>query len=267
MAAQKNKGRLSIGSVALVLLGLVILTLALTGYSSTLVQMVMMRMGLVDEFGDPTSGFVDYKLPVDDEWNKVNAPTIQVEITPSPTPAAVTVQPTIGLQNSTPTPTPYRPVDKPMEMIISSVGIDAKVIDSKPDTIRIGSTEYIQWKAPDENAVGWQNTSARLGEIGNSVFFGHHNVHGMVFKELHNVKQGDLIEIKGRYSIFTYQVVNVMIFKERGVDMQTRLENARWILPSDDERLTLITCHPFETNTHRVVVVAIPYKDPIPIKP
>jgi len=37
-----------------------------------------------------------------------------------------------------------------------------------------------------------------------------------------------------------------------------RQENARWIAPTDDERLTLVTCWPYTNNTHRVVVVAKP---------
>jgi LPXTG-site transpeptidase (sortase) family protein len=31
-------------------------------------------------------------------------------------------------------------------------------------------------------------------------------------------------------------------------------------MPSTDERLTLITCWPYETNTHRLIIVALPEK-------
>ena len=263
-----NKKQFSARSVFLIVLGLLILGLAVSGYGRIISQNVLMSLGLVDEFGDPTYGFVDYKLPVQQRWTTEGAPNLEPMIT-LPTATSEPTKSQVENANNTPqppTPTPYNPVDKPMEMKIDSVGIGARIVESKPDTIRIGSTDYIQWKAPDEGAVGWQSTSARLGEVGNSVFFGHHNVHGMVFKELNKVQPGDLIEITGRYAIFTYQVVNVMIYKERGVDMPTRLENARWILPSEGERITLVTCHPFETNTHRLVVVAIPYKDPVPIR-
>ena len=41
-------------------------------------------------------------------------------------------------------------------------------------------------------------------------------------------------------------------------EQKVRLANARWIQPSEDERLTLITCWPYESNTHRLIIVALP---------
>jgi LPXTG-site transpeptidase (sortase) family protein len=52
--------------------------------------------------------------------------------------------------------------------------------------------------------------------------------------------------------------VERVIFPERFARLEQRVENARWILPSEDERLTLITCWPYESNTHRLVLVAKP---------
>jgi sortase A len=49
-----------------------------------------------------------------------------------------------------------------------------------------------------------------------------------------------------------------MILPERDQPIEVRLANARYIQPTDDERLTLITCWPYESNTHRVVVIAFP---------
>jgi sortase A len=57
-----------------------------------------------------------------------------------------------------------------------------------------------------------------------------------------------------------------MILPERDMDMDTRMENARWILPSTDERLTLITCWPAESNTHRLIVVAQPLNPPVEVE-
>jgi len=36
------------------------------------------------------------------------------------------------------------------------------------------------------------------------------------------------------------------------------LQNARWIMASSDERLTLVTCWPAYSNTHRLILVAKP---------
>jgi len=49
-----------------------------------------------------------------------------------------------------------------------------------------------------------------------------------------------------------------MILEERDAPVEQRLENARWLARSEDERLTLITCWPPESNTHRLIIVAIP---------
>jgi sortase A len=42
------------------------------------------------------------------------------------------------------------------------------------------------------------------------------------------------------------------------------VENARWIEPTEDERLTLVSCWPYETNAYRLVVVARPAVAPAP---
>jgi LPXTG-site transpeptidase (sortase) family protein len=46
--------------------------------------------------------------------------------------------------------------------------------------------------------------------------------------------------------------------REAGESSKTRMENASWIGESNDERLTLVTCWPYESNTHRLIVVARP---------
>jgi hypothetical protein len=47
-----------------------------------------------------------------------------------------------------------------------------------------------------------------------------------------------------------------MILPERFEPLETRLENAQWILPSDDERITVVTCWPHDSTPHRVGGVA-----------
>ncbi|MCS6962618.1 MAG: sortase, partial [Thermoflexus sp.] len=48
------------------------------------------------------------------------------------------------------------------------------------------------------------------------------------------------------------------IIPERGRPLSERLANARWIQVTEDERLTLITCWPYTSNTHRLIVIARP---------
>lgn len=225
-------------------------------------------------------GFSPFAVPITSRADHEVAP--QVEITrsasgamgalfPTPTPNSLVPHTTKTAADATayPTPTPeptFLP-SIPTRLEIPSIGLDAAVIQAVPKDIRIGSDYYEQWEAPDEFAVGWHTTSALLGQIGNTVLNGHHNINGKVFENLYKVVPGQEVIVYGGNLKYTYIVVNVMILPERNVDMNTRMENARWILPSTDERLTLITCWPAESNTHRLIVVAQPLDRPIEITP
>lgn len=83
-------------------------------------------------------------------------------------------------------------------------------------------------------------------------------MYGEVFKDLVKLHEGDLIEVYSGDHVFRYRVAISMLLPERFKSLSIRLENARWLLPTEDERLTLITCWPADSNTHRVVIVALP---------
>ena len=121
-------------------------------------------------------------------------------------------------------------------------------------------TEYGQWVAPDEFAVGWHTNSAPLGEVGNTVLNGHHNAYGRVFRNLAYLQEGDVIQVYGGGEWYNYVVANKLVLPEWGVTLEKRMENAAWISQSDDERLTLVTCWPEQTNSHRLIIVAVPIK-------
>jgi LPXTG-site transpeptidase (sortase) family protein len=154
---------------------------------------------------------------------------------------------------------PDRPVGLiPDRLVIPSIGLDAPIVPTKVKKIDYQGQTYYQWLAPNEPAVGWHDSSALLGLPGNTVLNGHHNVYGEVFKDLVNVHEGDLIEVYSGEQVYKYHVVLAMLVPERFKSLTIRLDNARWILPTDDERLTLITCWPATSNTHRVIIVALP---------
>ncbi len=116
----------------------------------------------------------------------------------------------------------------------------------------------IEWGVPDHRAAGWLNTSAPFGLAGNTVLDGHHNIKGEVFRNLWMLKKGDEILLYAGEQERRYTVNEVLILPEKDQPLEVRLANARYIQPTDDERLTLITCWPYENNTHRTVVVAYP---------
>lgn len=151
---------------------------------------------------------------------------------------------------------PPAAAEVPMRLVIDSIGLNAPVVDAQMRLVWLEAQQYEQWLAPEEKAVGWHTRSARLGEIGNTVLNGHHNAYGEVFRRLEDVQVGDVVLVSSRNQVYRYIVVNRMILPERKQGAEDRFDNARWISPSEDERLTLVTCHPYESNTHRLILVA-----------
>lgn len=146
----------------------------------------------------------------------------------------------------------------PLHLVIPVIGLDAPIMSVQPELVNVGGVELLQWISPNEYAAGWHETSAKLGEVGNTVINGHHNTSGEVFKRLVELIEGDLIKVYSDQHLFTYQITNKMILPEKYETLEVRIKNAQWILPSQDERLTLITCWPYESNTHRLIIVAKP---------
>jgi sortase A len=97
-----------------------------------------------------------------------------------------------------------------------------------------------------------------LGIPGNTVLNGHHFVYGEVFGGLVDLKEGDLIQVYSGQTVFVYRIKLKMLLRELNEPVEVRYANARWIMPSSDERLTLVTCWPKTGNSHRLIIVAFP---------
>ena len=116
-----------------------------------------------------------------------------------------------------------------------------------------------QWIAPSEFAAAWHPNSALLGQTGNTVINGHHNEFGEVFGNLVDLKSGDFVYVYAKGRKFIFVIANKMILEERGQPLEIRTANAEWLAGTNDERLTLVTCWPQKSNTHRLIIVARPY--------
>lgn len=172
----------------------------------------------------------------------------------SPSPAAVTPGPTS-------TAPPLRAPVVPDRIVIPALDVDAPVQSVGWDTVEIEGELFGQWAVPEGLAAGWHNTSAPLGTAGNTVLNGHHNVDGAIFGGLIDLEPGATIILKSEGQTFHYTVAQLMTLQERWQTIDERLDNARWIQPSDDERLTLVTCWPDYDNSFRLIVVAVPAAD------
>lgn len=172
--------------------------------------------------------------------------------------ASASIPPSDASQEATPATQTLS--EEPIRLVIPSIDLDTPVVPAKMRTIKFRGEKFQQWLAPEYYAAGWHTDSARLGAIGNTVLSGHHNVLGAVFGRLVDLQAGDIIQVYSHDHLFVYQITNRMIVPEKYQQMDTRMANLQWILPSQDERLTLITCWPDESNTHRVIIVAAPVK-------
>ena len=146
----------------------------------------------------------------------------------------------------------------PNRIVIPIIDLDAPVVPADFNTLKLEGETFGQWQAPNMYAAGWHPNSALLGKRGNTVINGHHNEFGEVFGRLVDLKVGDIVEVYSRDQKFTFIIANRMILPERFQPLSVRLENARWINATDDVRLTLITCWPKQSNTHRLILVARP---------
>jgi sortase A len=150
-------------------------------------------------------------------------------------------------------------IGQPNRIVIPKIGLDAPVVDVGWKVIDRGDRRFTEWETADA-AAGRHINSAKPGEPGNVVLSGHHNTKGEVFRAISDGKLavGDLIYLYDdqgkRWTYTTDEVTKPLL--EVGATEQQRLENARYIQPTNDARVTLVTCWPYYTNTHRVVVVA-----------
>jgi len=160
-------------------------------------------------------------------------------------------------------PTPTAPAVFPSEMpperiIIPAIELDAPVEPIGWRVVTLGESAVSKWEEPPEGTVGWHIDSGLPGRGSNVVISGHHNIKGEVFRNLVNVHPGDEIVLVAGDSVYQYRVREKLILPERDAPVEQRLQNASWMWPTRSERLTLITCWPYETNTHRLIVIAEP---------
>ena len=178
--------------------------------------------------------------------------------TPEPTDPPPTRRP----PQATPTPTPTSPPPAqvpPTRIVAPAIELDARVVPMGWEMVDSDGAMVAEWVVP-EKAAGWHLNSALPGHEENVVLSGHHNIAGKVFRYVVDLDPGDEVTLYVDDTAYTYLVAEKYILKEAGMPLSTRKKNAQWIMPSGDERLTLVTCWPYEWpgNSHRVIVVARP---------
>jgi LPXTG-site transpeptidase (sortase) family protein len=157
--------------------------------------------------------------------------------------------------NVIPTPPPDQVGGSlPTRIVIAAIKLDAPITPVGLHQVDGNLT----WDVPNYFAAGWLNRSALLGKSGNTVLDGHHNILGLVFANLKDLKAGDPIQLYSGDKKFSYAVTDLHNLVERDQPIAVRIKNAQWIQSTTDERITLVTCWPPNNNTNRLIIVAKP---------
>jgi sortase A len=138
-----------------------------------------------------------------------------------------------------------------------SIGLDSPVVEVGWKQVMQNSQLTNVWEVA-EYAAGWHKNSMLPGQGGNIVLSGHHNIKGKVFRYIVDLEPGAVISLFTGDQRHDYTVVDKFIVKDKGEPEAIRRENAKWVGPFNEERVTLVTCWPYTNNTHRVIVIAKP---------
>ena len=186
--------------------------------------------------------------------------TPDLEATPLPT---ITYVPYTHPEDVNPVITYTLPEEKegvvPVRIFIPDIDLEAPSVRTGWIYMEVGDTTQPMWAVPNQRAAGWHETSAKLGVPGNTVLNGHNTSYGEVFRDLHQLEVGATIQVEGEDgATYTYTVTEKLLLREGGQPIEVRIENAQYALPTDDERLTLLTCHPYGSLAYRLVIIAHP---------
>lgn len=142
---------------------------------------------------------------------------------------------------------PITEVALPINIEIAKIGLAATVANPTTTTVAVLDQELLS------GAVRYP-TSAKLGEIGAMVLFGHSSylpvVNNRAYKTFNGIQKlvaGDIVIVSSSNTAYTYRVRNVA---KRSAD------NAGIELTTTDRVLILSTCDSFGTKSDRFVVTA-----------
>lgn len=97
--------------------------------------------------------------------------------------------------------------------------------------------------------AGLLEGTALPGKAGNTAIAAHRSrAYGKMFNRLDEIATGDLVTVKDKDQTYQYEVYETLVVEPNDVSV---------LMGSDDEKtLTLITCTPIDTATHRLIIKA-----------
>jgi sortase A len=132
-------------------------------------------------------------------------------------------------------PTPAPALEQAIRIQIPAIDVDAPVVQGDGwDQLKRGAGQRVGTPDPGKN--------------GNIVLSGHNDVYGEVFRYLDQLKPGDQIILFTTRRQYTYVLTGTVMVEPTAVEVMAQTQDAR---------VTLISCHPYLIDDHRIVVSAI----------
>jgi len=182
------------------------------------------------------------------------APPPALRLGPTAAAAATSLPPLTPIPTSGP---PAERASAPRRILIPKVALDAPVVEVGWQVIRVGDEMRGRWNTV-ANAVGHHRGSGDPGQRGNCVLSAHSSdAGGALFRRLDELLTGDTMDL---YTVdgqrYTYVVQTLLTLDETSATADEKREHARWLDPTVEPVLTLVTCWPAWSYTHRLVVRA-----------
>ena len=132
-------------------------------------------------------------------------------------------------------PTPIPAPEQAIRIQIPAIEVDAPVVQGDG------------WEQLKRGVGQWIG-SPKPGGNGNIVLSGHNDMYGEVFRYLDRLNPGDRVILFTSRRQYTYIITGTQMVEPTAVEVMA---------PTPDARITLISCHPYLVNDHRIVVSAV----------
>jgi sortase A len=130
-----------------------------------------------------------------------------------------------------PTPASHQAV----RIQIPAINVDAPVVQGDGwEQLKKGVAQHLGTPNPGEN--------------GNIVLSGHNDIFGEVFRDLDRLQPGDTVILFTSRRQYTYVITGTKIVEPTAVEVMD---------PTPNATVTLISCHPYLVDNHRIVVSAV----------
>ena len=133
------------------------------------------------------------------------------------------------------------PANLPIPTPVPQHGIRIQIPAIDVDAPIVHGDDWEQLKKGVAHHAG----TANPGQIGNIVLSGHNDIFGEVFRYLEELKPGDKIIVYTNQRSFTYIVSGWELVEPTQVDVMA---------PTTNGTITLISCHPYLVDNHRIIV-------------